>query len=59
MPPVDEDVKFIGLPSVTGELLPAIAPVGGVQVVATGFTTTFTVNVTVQVLVLGDATVTV
>jgi hypothetical protein len=56
---VDEEVKLSGLPTVTGELLCAIAPVGGVQVVATGFTTTFTVNITVQVLVLGDATVTV
>jgi hypothetical protein len=44
---VDEDVKFIGLPSVTGELLPAIAPVGGVQVV--GVTTTLVVAVATQV----------
>ena len=48
MPPVDEDVKFIGLPSVTGELLPAVAVVGGVQGGA-GFTTTLVVAVATQV----------
>ena len=58
MPPVDEDVKFMELPKITGELLDAVTNVGGLQA-GTGFTTTFTVNVTVQVLVLGVATVTV
>jgi hypothetical protein len=46
---VDEEVKFMGLPTVTGELLPAVAPVGGVQLVGTGFTTTLVVAVAVQV----------
>ena len=59
VPPIDEDVKFIGLPTVTGELLPAIAPVGGVQVVAVP-TTTFTVAMAVQTFVISvDLTVTV
>ena len=49
MPPVDEDVKFIGLPSVTGELLDAVAPVGGVQVAGAEFTRTLVVAVTAQV----------
>ena len=49
VPPVDEDVKFIGLPTITGELLPAVAPVGGLQTVGAGFTTTIVVAVAVQV----------
>jgi hypothetical protein len=39
----------MGLPSVTGELLLAVAPVGGLQTVGAGFTTTLTVAVAVQV----------
>jgi hypothetical protein len=54
VPPVDEDVKFMGLPTVTGELLLAVATVGGVQLVDVGFTTTFTVAVAVQAFVIED-----
>jgi hypothetical protein len=39
----------MGLPTVTGELLLAVAPVGGIQLVGAGFTTMFTVAVAVQV----------
>jgi hypothetical protein len=46
---VDEEVRFMGLPSVTGELLLAVAFVGGLQTVGAGFTTTLTVAVAVQV----------
>ena len=31
VPPVDEEVRFIVPPTNTGELLPAVAPVGGLQ----------------------------
>ena len=44
---MDEDDKFMVPPSKTGELLDAVAPVGGVQVV--GFTTTLVVAVATQV----------
>ena len=57
VPPVDEEVKFIGLPTVTGELLPAVAPVGGLQTVGAGFTTTLVVAVAVQLLI--ELTITV
>ena len=50
VPPVEVDVRLIGLPTVTGELLPAIAPVGGLQVVGTGLTTTLVVAIVVQLL---------
>jgi hypothetical protein len=46
---MDEDDKFMVPPSKTGELLDAVAPVGGVQLVDAGFTTTFVVAVAVQV----------
>ena len=49
VPPVDEEVRFIVPPTNTGELLPAVAPVGGVQTVEVGFTTTLVVAVAVQV----------
>ena len=38
VPPVDEDVRFIGLPTVTGELLPTKMLVGGLGM---AFMTTF------------------
>jgi hypothetical protein len=46
---VDEDVRFIGLLSVTGELLLAVALVGGVHGRLVVFTTTFVVAVATQV----------
>ena len=49
VPPVDEDVRFIGLPTVTGELLLTVTPVGGLQTVGAGLTTTLVVAVAVQV----------
>ena len=48
VPPVDEDVRFIVPPTNTGELLPAVAAVGGVQTVDIGFTVTLVVAVAVQ-----------
>ena len=50
VPPVDEDVRFIVPPTNTGELLPAVAPVGGLQLVGAGLTTTLVVAVVVQLL---------
>ena len=49
VPPVDEEVKLIVSPTNTDELLPAVAPVGGVQLIGTGFTTTLVVAIAVQV----------
>ena len=43
---MDEEVKFIGLPSVTGELLPAEMPVGGLGM---AFMTTFAEGADIQV----------
>ena len=40
--PDDEDVRLMGLPTVTGELLPAVTPVG------TGFTVTEVVAIAVH-----------
>jgi len=31
VPPVEEEVKLMALPAFTGELLPAVTAVGGVQ----------------------------
>ena len=49
VPPVEVDVKFIVPPTNTGELLLAVAPVGGIQTVGAGLTTTLVVAVAVQV----------
>ena len=49
VPPVDEEVKLMVAPTITGELLPAVGLVGGLQTVGAGLTTTLVVAVAVQV----------